>query len=339
MRVGITYDLKSDYLAEGYTEEEAAEFDSNETIAGIENALIANGFQPERIGNVKSLINLLSNGKRWDIVFNICEGMYGIGREAQVPAVLDIYNIPYTFSDVLVNSLTLHKGLTKRVIRDLGIPTADFAIVETETDIDKIDLPFPLFAKPIAEGTGKGITPNSKITNSDDLKKVCIERLAQYKQPVLVETFLPGREFTVGIIGTGEESEAVGIMEVCFRENEALPAPDYIGAGGRQASKIYSYHSKANYLQLIDYTVPEKEITDVCYKIALASWKGLGCRDGGRIDLRMDKNGVPNFIEVNPLAGLNPIHSDLPILSKMAGISYEELIGKIMKSAIKRLIK
>jgi len=323
MRVGITYDLKSDYLAEGYTEEEAAEFDSEETIAGIENALIVNGFQPERIGNVKSLINLLLNGKRWDIVFNICEGMYGIGREAQVPAVLDIYNIPYTFSDVLVNSLTLHKGLTKRVIRDLGIPTADFAIVETKTDIDRIDLPFPLFAKPIAEGTGKGITPNSKITNSDDLKKVCIERLAQYKQPVLVETFLPGREFTVGIIGTGEESEAVGIMEVCFRENEI--------------SKIYSYHSKANYLQLIDYTVPEKEITDVCYKIALASWKGLGCMDGGRIDLRMDKNGVPNFIEVNPLAGLNPIHSDLPILSRMAGISYEELIGRIMKSAIKRI--
>ncbi len=325
MRVGITYDLKSDYLAEGYTEEEAAEFDSEETIAGIENALIVNGFQPERIGNVKSLINLLINGKRWDIVFNICEGMYGIGREAQVPAVLDIYNIPYTFSDVLVNSLTLHKGLTKRVIRDLGIPTADFAIVETETDIDKIDLPFPLFAKPIAEGTGKGITLNSKITNSDDLKKVCIERLAQYKQAVLVETFLPGREFTVGIIGTGEESETVGIIEVCFRENKA--------------SKIYSYHSKANYLQLIDYTVPEKEITDVCYKIALASWKGLGCKDGGRIDLRMDKNGVPNFIEVNPLAGLNPIHSDLPILSRMAGISYEELIRRIMKSAIKRLIK
>lgn len=323
MRVGITYDLKSDYLAEGFSEEEAAEFDSDETIAGIKNALIANGFQPERIGNVKSLINFLLNGKRWDIVFNICEGMYGIGREAQVPAVLDIYDIPYTFSDVLVNSLTLHKGLTKRVIRDLEIPTADFAIVETEADIDRIDLPFPLFAKPVAEGTGKGIKPNSKITKYDELKKVCTDRLNQFKQAVLVETFLPGREFTVGIVGTGEESGVVGIMEVCFRENEK--------------SKIYSYNSKANYRQLIDYTVPEKEITDACYKIALASWKGLGCRDGGRIDLRMDKNGVPNFIEVNPLAGLNPIHSDLPILSRMAGISYEELIGRIMKSAIKRI--
>jgi len=122
MRVGIAYDLKSDYIAEGYSEEEAAEFDSEETIAGIENALKANGYKTERIGNVRSLLSLLHNGKRWDIVFNICEGINGIGREAQVPAVLDIFNIPYTFSDVLVNSLTLHKGLTKRVIRDLGIP-------------------------------------------------------------------------------------------------------------------------------------------------------------------------------------------------------------------------
>ena len=330
MRVGIAYDLKSDYISEGYTEEEAAEFDSEETIAGIENALKANGYKTERIGNVRTLLSLLHNGKRWDIVFNICEGINGIGREAQVPAVLDIYKIPYTFSDVLVNSLTLHKGLTKRVIRDLGIPTADFAVVETKADIDKINLPFPLFAKPIAEGTGKGINPNSKITKLADLKNVCLDRLKQFNQPVLVETFLPGREFTVGIIGTGDEAETVGLMEVCFRETESLHEE-------HQKAKIYSYHSKANYEQMIDYSVPEKEIADKCYEVALAAWKGLGCRDGGRIDLRMDKKGIPNFIEVNPLAGLNPVHSDLPILSRMAGLSYEDLIGKIMKSAIKRI--
>ena len=329
MRVGITYDLKSDYIAEGYTDEEAAEFDSEETIAGIENALKTNGFKTYRIGNVRSLLSLLHNGKRWDIVFNICEGMYGIGREAQVPAILDIYNIPYTFSDVLVNSLTLHKGLTKRVIRDIGIPTADFVVVESEKDINNINLPFPLFAKPVAEGTGKGINQNSKINKFSELKEVCLEILSHYKQAVLVETFLSGREFTVGIVGTGEESKAIGIMEVCFRENENLPIRE-------QDSKIYSYNTKANYQGLVDYKLPEKEITDACYEIALASWKGLGCRDGGRIDLRMDKNGVPNFIEVNPLAGLNPIHSDLPILSSIAGISYNELIGRIMKSALKR---
>jgi D-alanine-D-alanine ligase len=325
MRVGIAYDLKSDYISEGFTEEEAAEFDSEETIAGIEDALSVNGYHTERIGNVRSLLSLLHNGKRWDIVFNICEGLHGIGREAQVPAILDIYKIPYTFSDVLVNSLTLHKGLTKRVIRDLGIPTADFAVVENESDIAKIDLPFPLFAKPVAEGTGKGINPNSKIKNKKQLKEVCLDRLKQFKQPVLVETFLPGREFTVGVVGTADESVAVGLMEVCFREQEQ--------------SKIYSYNSKANYQELVDYTLPEEEVTKRCFEIALAAWKGLGCRDGGRIDLRMDKNGIPNFIEVNPLAGLNPIHSDLPILSRMAGISYNELIEKIMKSATKRIKK
>jgi len=330
MRVGIAYDLKADYISEGYSAEEAAEFDSEETINDIEEALKANGYLAERIGNARALLSQLHNGKRWDIVFNICEGMYGIGREAQIPAILDIYNIPYTFSDVLVNSLTLHKGLTKRVIRDLGIPTADFAVVETKADIDLIDLPFPLFVKPIAEGTGKGINPNSRIAKKSELKKACLEKLIQYKQAVLVETFLPGREFTVGIIGSGEESKAIGLMEVCFRESKTATV-------SKQGSQIYSYHSKANYQELIDYTVPEKEVADACYEIALASWKGLGCRDGGRIDLRMDEKGIPNFMEVNPLAGLNATHSDLPILSRLAGISYKELIGKIMKSAIKRI--
>ncbi len=325
MKVGIAYDLKSDYIADGFTEEEAAEFDSEETIEGIETALKANGHRTQRIGNVRSLLSMLHNGKKWDIVFNICEGYYGIGREAQVPAILDIYNILYTFSDALVNSLTLHKGMTKRVIRDLGIPTADFEIVEKEEDINRIGLPFPLFIKPVAEGTGKGIDPSSKVSSYDELKRSCLERIEHFKQAVLVEAFLPGREFTVGILGTGCDAEAVGLMEVCFRENEL--------------SKIYSYNSKTHYQDLIDYKVPEEELTQKCKETALAAWKGLGCRDGGRIDLRLDKNGVPNFIEVNPLAGLNPIHSDLPILCRMAGISYNELIGKIMVSALKRYKK
>ena len=323
MLVGITYDLKSDYIAEGYTEEEVAEFDNIDTIEGIENALHKNGYETDRIGNVKSLINKILSGKKWDIVFNICEGLNGIGREAQVPAILDIYNIPYIFSDVMVLSLTLHKGMTKRAIRDLGIPTPDFAIIENEDDIKKINLPYPLFAKPIAEGTGKGISPTSKINNFEELKSASISRLKEFKQPVLIETFLPGREFTVGIVGTSQEAKPVGIMEVCYRDNEK--------------SKIYSYHNKSNYKDFINYSVPEKKIIDMCYDIALKSWIGIGCRDAGRIDLRLDSNGIPNFIEVNPLAGLNPVHSDLPILSYKAGLNYNDLIKMIMDSAIKRI--
>lgn len=324
MRIGITYDLKQDYISQGFSEEAAAEFDSIETIEGIESALIANGHEAVRIGNIHKLINGLHSGNRWDMVFNICEGVRGIGREAQVPALLDAYGIPYTFSDVLVNALTLHKGITKRVIRDLGIATAGFEIVETIEDIHKINIPFPLFIKPVSEGSGKGISDRSKVRNSKELHDGCLNLLNTFHQAVLVEEFLPGREFTVGIVGTGNEAKTVGLMEVVFRNN--VP------------TKIYSYNSKINYKDLIDYTVPDEEISQQCYECALAAWKGLGCRDGGRIDIRFDKNNIANFIEVNPLAGLNPVHSDLPILSKMAlGISYNELIGMIVKSAIKRI--
>ena len=324
MLVGITYDLQADYIAEGFTAEEAAEFDKIETIDGIDQALQENGYQTERIGNIKSLIAKLSAGKRWDIVFNICEGVSGIGREAQVPALLDVYNIPYTFSDVMVLSLTLHKGMTKRVIRDLGIPTPDFAVVENIEDLKHVNLLYPLFAKPVAEGTGKGIDPSSKIKNIDELTEACSDRLKRYKQSVLIETYLSGREFTVGIVGTGGDAYPIGIMEVNYRKNEQ--------------TSIYSYENKANYEQFIDYSVPKKEVTEQCYDVALKAWNGLLCRDGGRVDIRMDANGIPNFIEVNPLAGLNPIHSYLPILSRLAGISYQELIKIIMNSATKRLI-
>ena len=161
MKIGITYDLRDDYLAEGYGEEETAEFDHPRTIAAIEEALQSLGYETERIGHIRALARRLVADERWDMVFNIAEGLRGFGREAQVPALLDAWNIPYTFSDPLLLSLTLHKGMTKRVIRDLGIPTPDFAVVETPEEIATVVLPFPLFAKPVAEGTGKGVTAAS----------------------------------------------------------------------------------------------------------------------------------------------------------------------------------
>ena len=158
MNIGLTYDLRNDYLAEGYSEEETAEFDSPVTIEGIEAALAELGYQTDRIGNAKRLVERLAQGDRWDLVFNIAEGLHGLAREAQVPAILDVYDIPYTFSDPLVLSLALHKGLTKAVVRQGGVATPDFALVERPADVDAIDLPFPLFAKPVAEGTSKGIS-------------------------------------------------------------------------------------------------------------------------------------------------------------------------------------
>ncbi|HBS88230.1 MAG: D-alanine--D-alanine ligase [Bacteroidetes bacterium GWF2_38_335] len=323
MLVGITYDLRDDYLKEGFGHEETAEFDKEETIIHIENALQHNGYQTERIGHVRSLAKKLVDGKKWDIVFNISEGMYGLAREAQVPCLLDAYNIPYVFSDGVVLGLTLHKGLTKRIIRDAGLPTPDFAVVESIEDVNDIKLQYPLFAKPVAEGTGKGISGLSKISSPEQLKEVCSMLLKKFKQPVLVERFLPGREFTVGIVGTGRKTRAIGLMEVVYRENEK--------------TKIYSLENKENYENYIDYSVPEESVAKLCFELTEKCWKVLSCRDGGRIDIRMDENGILNFIEVNPLAGMNSIHSDLPILSRFAGISYEELIKMIMDSAVERL--
>ncbi|MBN2012258.1 ATP-grasp domain-containing protein [candidate division KSB1 bacterium] len=323
MHVGITYDLRQDYLDMGYSEEETAEFDKLETVDAIDSTLRLLGHTTDRIGNIWQLTKRLAQGAHWDFVFNIAEGLRGIGREAQVPALLDAYDIPYTFSDPLVLALTLHKGMTKRVIRDLGIPTPDFAEVHTVIDVEKIHLTYPLFAKPIAEGTGKGISGASKITSQRQLKAVCAMLLESFRQPVLVERFLPGREFTVGIVGTGDQARVVGMMEVIL---EADAEPD-----------VYSYDNKENYVGRVRYTTVDGEMEQQCADVALASWRGLGCRDGGRVDLRADEHGMPNFIEVNPLAGINPVHSDLPILSRMHGISYENLFRMILDSVVQRI--
>lgn len=323
MKVGFTYDFKDDYLAMGFSLVDVAEFDTIETIEGIEDSLKKLGYEVDRIGNVKALIKRLAAGDRWDIVFNIAEGVSGIGREAQIPALLDAYNIPYVFSDPMVLSLTLHKGMAKRIVRDAGVKTPEFNIVYAESDIDAMSIPFPLFAKPLSEGTGKGIGALSMINNSDDLKKACLHLLNEYRQPVLVEKFLPGREFTVGITGTGQDAKVVGVIEINF-----LPQAESIA---------YGLINKKNYEKLMKYTVPEKDIYNRCSEVALKAWRILECRDGGRIDLRNNESGEPEFIEVNPLAGLNPIDSDLPILSRMNGLDYDSLIRQIMNSAIKRV--
>ena len=323
MKIGITYDLRDDYLAAGYSLEETAEFDRADTIEAIEQALRSLGYQTDRIGNIKSLTKRLAVGNRWDLVFNIAEGFQGFGREAQVPALLDAYNIPYTGSDPLVLSLALHKGMTKHVLRNLGIPTADFALVEMEDDITGVELPFPLFAKPVAEGTGKGITAASKVTTRNDLSNVCRKLLTKYRQPVLIETFLPGREFTVGIVGTGRDAIAIGTMELHLKD--------------RAAGDVYSYFNKENYEELVEYRLVNDDTAQEAKEDALAAWRGLGCRDAGRVDLRADCMGRPNIMEVNPLAGLHPRHSDFPILCRLTGIAYEELIGMIIRSALRRM--
>jgi D-alanine-D-alanine ligase len=326
MRIGLTYDLRAEYLAIGYSEDETAEFDRDETIDGIESALQRLGHATDRIGHVRSLVARLAAGHRWDLVFNIAEGLIGIGREAQVPALLDAYGIPYTFSDPLVMSLTLHKGLTKRVIRDAGIPTCAFATVASPQEAVDVGFAPPYFIKPVAEGTGKGVSPLSIVRRRQDLPEACGRLLQTYRQPVLVERFLPGREFTVGITGTGAGAQILGTMEVLL-----LPSAE---------PGVYSYHNKENSEELVRYRrmLPgEDPLIAAVEDIALRAWRALGCRDAGRLDVRCDAKGRPQFIEVNPLAGLHPEHSDLPIIASLVGVSFDRLVERILASAAERL--
>ncbi len=323
MRVGLTYDLRDEYLAEGYGEEETAEFDSPATIDAITDVLTRRGVEVDRIGHVRHLAARLVAGDRWEFVFNIAEGLRGIGREAQVPALLDAWDIPYTFSDPLVLALTLDKGMTKRVVRDAGIPTPAFAVVRDSHDARQVDLPYPLFVKPLAEGTGKGISAASRAENPAALVSTCGELIAKFRQPMLVETYLPGREFTVGIAGTGAEAGILGVMEIILTA-EAEPFG-------------YSFENKERYEGRVSYRLADDAEAERAGETALRAWRVLGCRDGGRLDLRSDHTGEPNFIEANPLAGLHPVKSDLVILARLAGISYDDLLGRIVDSCLSRI--
>lgn len=325
MRVGLTYDLRDDYLRMGYSEEETAEFDRLSTIESIEQAVRACGHQTERIGHARALMRRLVAGDRWDLVFNIAEGLRGIGREAQVPAILDVYGIPYTFSDPMVTALSLHKGMTKRVLRDGGLPTPQFAEITRPEDLDGLDLRFPLFAKPLAEGTGKGIDGRSVINDPVQLRDRCLDLLGRFDQPVLVESYLPGREFTVGITGTGDRAVVLGTMEIVLLQ----------GAEGG----AYTYTNKEYCEELVEYRHVSRDdpMVAMAEDTSLAAWRLLGCRDGGRLDLRAGADGVPQLMELNPLAGLHPEHSDLPMIATAAGMPYVELIRRILDSAAERV--
>lgn len=322
MRIGVTYDLRSDYLAQGMSAEDAAEFDTENTIAGVCGALAALGHEPVRIGNVKALAERLVMGEHWDAVFNICEGLKGYAREAQAPALLEAYGIPYLFSDPLTLAVALDKSWAKRIVRDHGVPTPDFAVIERPQDVAKVKLPYPLFLKPVAEGSGKGIGAKSRVTNAKALKSVALELLGHFREPVLVETFLPGREFTVGITGTGEGAKVFGVSEI-------RPDANYVGAG-------YGYKNKTDWIGRVTIHDAQGSEAEAAGEVGLAAWSALRCRDGGRVDIRCDGEGRPNFIEVNPLAGMTPEWSDLCFIARFKGVSYQELIGLFLASFLKR---
>lgn len=322
LSIGFVYDLRSDYLAQGLSEEETAEFDAEETIAAIASALALLGHRVERIGNLHQLVKRLGRGDTFDFVFNIAEGMGGLAREAQVPALLEGYGIPYSFSAPEVMIKCHDKSLAKQAVQAAGLQTPAFRVMRSPADIKSMDLPYPVFVKPIAEGTGKGISNQSLVNNSHEFNAQCQYLLSQFKQPVLVEAFLPGREFTVGLLGSGNQSSVLGVLEVVLGDNA-----EAVG---------HTFNNKENCEELVQYHIATDELAQRAGELAKNCWEALGGRDAGRIDIRCDSAGEPQFIEVNPLAGLHPTHSDLCILATKVGVSHEQLIDRIMSHALAR---
>ena len=322
MKIGFTYDLKDDYLKEGFSKDQAAEFDSLLTIEAIDDALTKLGHNVDRIGNVFSLMRRLLKGDAWDLVFNIAEGMYGSGREALVPALLDSHKIPYAFSDPLVHAITLDKSVTKRLLRDHGLPVTDFVVVSDPAQICLPSGQYPFFVKPVGEGTGKGITPRSKVHNYQELAAITAELISAFNQPVIIEPFLSGREFTVGVLGSGADARCIGVMEVGFND--------------KSDADIHSYYNKENCDFAVKYTAVKDDFAGICEYLAVSAHRAIGIKDACRVDMRSDDAGNMFIMEINSLPGLMPGRSDLILLSGMFGFTYQQVISEIVNSAGKR---
>jgi len=331
MRIGITYNLSSEAVAvEGVPSDRADEFDSLETVENIERGIIAAGHQPVRLGFGLEAISRLKK-QPVDLVFNIAEGLYGRARESQMPALLDMMGIPYTFSDTLTLSLALDKTMTKQVLMQEGINTPAFwsvdNLVQVETLIESGRLRYPLFVKPSREGSSMGINDNSRVTCDEELRSQVGALISSYAgSSILLEEFLPGREVTVGVIGN-REPEILGVMS--FRL-----------LSGTTRDFFYTPEIKHHWEK---YLVPEcpANLSAAEYEkvrtLAVRVFKALRCRDCARIDMRFDANGEPSFMEINPLAGLTKGKSDIPVMAALMGLSYEELIGRIVQAAVERL--
>jgi D-alanine-D-alanine ligase len=322
MRIALVYDLRDDYRALGFSEDDVAEFDSIDTIDQLAGALETLGCETIRVGRGQALAARLVAGERFDLVFSIAEGVKGRAREAQVPALCELFDQPYLFSDPLTMAASLDKAIAKRLVRDAGVLTPAFAVAEqSAAEVGGWDA-FPAFVKPLAEGTGKGCEAASLVRNRAELHAAVTQVIERYRQPALVERYLGGREFTVGLVGNGTDARVIGVCEILLN---------------RQAeAKVYSLHNKELCEDLVTYVRADDDEARLAGTRALAAYRALQCRDTARIDFRSDDKGEPFFLEANPLAGLHPSHSDLPILAAQNGIEFVALIGMILDAGLAR---
>lgn len=328
MEIGIAYDLRSDFEAAADGPEDALEeYDSAATVDAIAEALAACGYRARKLGGGRAFLEAALKPSPPALVFNIAEGRGTRSREAHVPAALEMLGIPFTHSDPLTLALTLDKAMAKRVAASYGVPTPRFAVVQPGEPVGDPGLAFPVIAKPLFEGSSVGVRNASKLHDLAALRAWVERLIADYGEAVLVEEFCAGPEFTVGVLGTGAEAAAIGVMEIAPRRG---PAEDF----------VYSLEVKRNYLEEVDYHVPPRRpesVVRAVEAVALAAHRALGCRDVSRVDVRLDAAGEPKFLEVNPLPGLNPVTGDIVILSGKAGLAYPDLIGAIVARARRRL--
>ena len=329
MRIGITFDLKSDiplpaHLPDDYQEE----FDSPATVEAIASVLRGLGHEVAFLGNGRAMLERVLASPP-DFVFNFAEGQ-GVGRsrEARVPAVLEMLGIPYTGSDPLTLAATLDKDCAKRLLTGAKHFRTPYGVL-IESDQGPLDalgegFPFPAIAKPAWEGSSKGIRGKCLVQCLDDLLPV-VESLRQdHRQPVLLEEYIDGEELTVGVVGN-DPPQVVGVMRVVPLQ----PAAQF----------IYSLEVKRDWERRVRYECPARlpGYGDNAFveKAALEAYRMLGCRDVARIDFRLSKRGL-YFLEANPLPGLNPDTGDLIIMARLSGWSYEHLIGGIFQAALDR---
>lgn len=313
--------------------DEYAEWDSAETIDAVANALSSLG-EVIRLEADESFPEELRRA-RPDIVFNIAEGKNGVNREAHVPAICEFYGIPFSGSDPLTLSLCLDKAKTKETLAWHGVRTAPFAVVKAIEDLGAArELPLPVFAKPIHEGSSKGITERNFCRTHDELEAQTAFLLETYRQPVIVEEYLPGAEFTCAVLGNGDEAKVLPIVGMNFASLPEGTLPIY----GYEAKWIWDRPERP--LKMFDCPAHiDDSLRREIERVTLEAYRVLGCRDWSRIDVRLDADGLPNVVEVNPLPGILPNPADnscFPKAARAAGMSYDELIQSCLKLAAAR---
>jgi D-alanine-D-alanine ligase len=331
--VGLLYNLKSDCpISKDEMEDADAEFEDEETVCDIAEALERAKHRVILFKYDRTLARRLEEAQL-DIIFNIAEGWEGRNRELIAPALLEMLGIPYTGSDPLTLGVSLDKAMAKTIVEAHKLSTPRFMKVSNLSQVSLVRLEFPLFVKPNCEGSSKGVRGFCKVNNEEELKERVAWLLKVYKQPVIVEEYLPGREFTVGLLGN-EELTVFPIMEICSSKTPFKS--DSHTSGQIDEDFIYCFETKKKNLERFICPAPlSEELAEKVTDLAIRAYRALECRDLARVDVKLDGNGEPHFLEVNPLPGLSRV-SLYPYQASVMGVTFDGLVNGILSNALRR---